>query len=242
MRKQEKRGGLMDNVLCLACGGKSVRSYSWRSLYRKQNQGYLCQSCQSKLEKLEGPCCRKCARMLKDVPATFVEADLCYDCVRWEKRGAALAQNHSLYVYNDYLKELLALFKYRGDYAIVKIFAEEIRAILLRLSADYIVPIPLSEERLYERRFNQSEAIISEAGFVPSSLLTRTHSEKQSKKSRHHRMNRATVFQMDRNFSVQNKKIVLVDDIYTTGSTLQQAAEVLRKEGAKHIQSVTVAR
>jgi len=162
--------------------------------------------------------------------------------VRWEKQGSALEKNHSLYAYNTYMKELMALFKYRGDYALVEVFAEELRVVLSEIEADYVVPIPLSKERLRERRFNQSEALIQVAGFEPTLLLTRTHSEKQSKKSRKYRMEQATIFQFDTHFSIKNKEIVLVDDIYTTGSTLHQAAGILQREGAKSIQSVTIAR
>jgi len=231
----------MDNVICLACGGKSVRRYSWRLLYGKQGE-LLCKSCHSKLRPLTQPGCRRCSRILADLPATFIQDDCCYDCVRWEKQGSALEKNHSLYAYNAYMKELLALFKYRGDYAIVECFAEELRVMLSGIEADYVVPIPLSKERLHERRFNQSEALIQAAGLLPTHLLTRTHSEKQSKKSRKHRMKQATIFQFDTHFSIKNKEIILVDDIYTTGSTLHQAAEILQREGAKSIKSVTIAR
>lgn len=231
----------MNHDICLACGGQSVRRYSWQSLFGKQGE-VLCTSCQSKLHPLTQPGCRRCSRTLADLPETFIQDDYCYDCVRWEKQGSALEKNHSLYTYNEYMKELLALFKYRGDYAIVDCFAEKLRVVLSGIEADYVVPIPLSQERLYERRFNQSEALIRAVGLLPTHLLTRTHSEKQSKKTRKHRINQETIFQFDTHFSIKNKEIVLVDDIYTTGSTLHQAAGILQREGAKSIKSVTIAR
>ncbi len=230
----------MNSVMCVACGNKTLKSYSWLSL--SNHQDFLCGRCQNKLQRLKPPLCRKCHRMLSELPAEFVQGEMCYDCVRWEKWGGSLEKNMSLYVYNDYCKELMALFKYRGDYAIANIFAKDVHTALSELEVDYIVPIPLSGERLQERSFNQSEAFIQTAGLSAHNLLTRIHSEKQSKKSRQKRLNQADIFQIQTNFPIENKKIVLVDDIYTTGSTLQMAAQTLAEAGASHIISFTIAR
>lgn len=106
---------------------------------------------------------------------------------------------------------------------------------------DYIVPIPLSPVRLYERGFNQSAALIHEAGFTMTELLRRTHSEKQSKKSRFDRIHLHQVFQ-PLNLNLENRKIILIDDIYTTGSTLYHAAKLLKAGGATSVCSFTLAR
>ncbi|WP_353737005.1 phosphoribosyltransferase family protein [Bacillus sp. CMF12] len=106
---------------------------------------------------------------------------------------------------------------------------------------DFLVPIPLSSERLYERGFNQSSALIHEAGFTVTELLSRIHSEKQSKKSRQERIHLHQVFQ-PLNVDIEDKIILLIDDIYTTGSTLYHAAKVLKAGGAESISSITLAR
>jgi len=102
----------------------------------------------------------------------------------------------------------------------------------------------LSQERLYERGFNQAEALILEAGFKSTTLLTRIHTEKQSKKSRTDRIHLPQVFQFDSNRSIplEGKDVLLVDDIYTTGSTLRHAAKILLEHGAKKVDSFTLAR
>lgn len=69
----------------------------------------------------------------------------------------------------------------------------------------------------------------------------RTHSEKQSKKSRYERIHAQQVFQVCSE-EVQGKRILLLDDIYTTGSTLRQAAKVLKSAGAIEVKSLTLAR
>jgi competence protein ComFC len=170
---------------------------------------------------------------------------LCNDCVRWEQDpewSGHLEKNVSLFQYNDFLKEVIARFKFRGDYIIAKIFAEQIKLELSQLDYDLLVPIPLSEERLYERGFNQAEALLTESGFTSTLLLTRIHSEKQSKKSRTERIHVPQVFQVSKDPGVNGKTILLVDDIYTTGSTLRHAAKLLKGAGAARIQSLTLAR
>jgi len=114
---------------------------------------------------------------------------------------------------------------------------------LQNFSYDLLVPIPLSDERLYERGFNQAESLALEAGAEPINLLKRVHSEKQSKKSRNERIRLPQVFQLSETAPpFQNKQILLIDDVYTTGSTLRQAAIILRQAGAKSVQSLTLAR
>ncbi|MDZ5471942.1 ComF family protein [Bacillus sp. 31A1R] len=165
--------------------------------------------------------------------------------MRWkedEEWSGFLDRNYSIYEYNEFLKEFIARYKYRGDYVLAKVFSETVIEKLRTIKYDLISYIPLSQERLHERGFNQSEAIIKEAGKTPSGLLQRTHSEKQSKKSRQDRIHLPQVFQVKRDLDLTNKKILLVDDIYTTGSTLRHAAKVLKQSGAISISSLTIAR
>lgn len=150
-------------------------------------------------------------------------------------------KNDSLFLYDDFLKETIARYKFRGDYILARVFSAFIREKLKTLEFDYLVPIPLSPERLYERGFNQSAALIHEAGFKATELLQRVHSEKQSKKSRQERIHYSQVFK-PLNANIENKVILLIDDIYTTGSTLYHAAKVLKDRGAASVRSLTLAR
>ena len=144
-------------------------------------------------------------------------------------------------MYNDFLKEIIARYKFRGDYILAKAFSLFIKERLKDKHFDYLVPIPLSGERLYERGFNQSAALIHEAGYTAKELLQRIHSEKQSKKSRQERIHQKQVFEL-LPADIKNKSILLIDDIYTTGSTLYHAAKVLKTGGAASIYSLTLAR
>ncbi|WP_421381468.1 ComF family protein [Bacillus salacetis] len=169
------------------------------------------------------------------------------DCIRWEqdpKWTGVLAQNTSLFLYNEYLKEYLARFKYRGDYVLVKAFTQELQLEISKIKYDFITTIPLSPERLQERGFNQAEALAREAGLTTEPLLIRRHSEKQSKKSRQQRIDSEEVFEVKsgQEADISNKSILIIDDIYTTGTTLRQGAKKLKNAGAREISSITLAR
>ncbi|WP_330218383.1 ComF family protein [Sporosarcina globispora] len=164
--------------------------------------------------------------------------------MRWnheEDWSGLLDKNVSLFMYDDFLKETIARCKFRGDYILARAFSPFIRERLKNMDFDYLVPIPLSPERLYERGFNQSAALIHEAGFTVTELLKRIHSEKQSKKSRQERIHQKQVFELIP-ADIENKVILLIDDIYTTGSTLYYAAKILKIGGASSICSITLAR
>ncbi|WP_252189240.1 ComF family protein [Rossellomorea vietnamensis] len=196
------------------------------------------------MEKIEGQRCRRCSRSLEALPLSFVKKEICLDCHRWDQDPeweGILHKNDSLYHYNDFLKEYLARYKYRGDHALAKAFSHTIKSYLTKIEYDLIIPIPLSDERLYERGFNQSTVLLEESEVRPSPILTRLHSEKQSKKTRAERLRQVQVFQLVE-CDVKGKFILLFDDIYTTGTTLRQAAKLLKEAGADEVSSLTLAR
>lgn len=236
---------MINQQVCLICANTLIQEYSWSSLLIKKEKIHVCEKCQGEFEPLTGKRCSKCSRMLSELQSEFIHNDMCHDCYRWEqdpKWKGVLEKNDSIYAYNPFLKELMALFKYRGDYAIAAVFTEGIRSLVADKKIDIFVPIPLSNERLIERGFNQSEALIVAAGLKSTLLLTRVHSEKQSKKSRQERIEIQQVFQFQSDLSIYDKQILIIDDIYTTGSTIRQAAVALKNAGASQVHSLTVAR
>ncbi|MEC2322910.1 ComF family protein [Lederbergia lenta] len=235
----------MMNNHCIYCDMQIVTEVTWRKLIFKSEEAVLCHHCFEKLTLIKGKRCGKCSRSLEKLKAEFITDSVCTDCVRWEVNPNwkdILQQNLSVFEYNEYLKEMLARYKYRGDYELAAAFSKEISACINQLTYDILVPIPLSEERLQERGFNQTIGLAEKAGFAIEDLLIRKHAEKQSKKTRQARMQSTDVFAVSTKEDLTEKHILLIDDIYTTGSTIRHAAKVLKQAGAKSISAFTLAR
>ena len=229
---------------CIVCHQKRQPEASWNALVYGDHS-VLCRDCEEKLEPVSGGLCNKCSRPMALLDPAYRSGEICYDCRRWEDDPdwkGVLTKNASLFIYNEFLKEIVSQYKFRGDYALANIFKRGIKLKINSLKPDVIVPIPLSKERLQERGFNQAEAILLEANVPFISPLTREHSEKQSKKAREDRLRQQPIFQWNSSQSITDKSILIMDDIYTTGATIRHAAKVLKENGAKEVCSLTVAR
>jgi competence protein ComFC len=174
--------------------------------------------------------------------------EICLDCRKWEQdpdSTGLLRMNRSVYQYNEQMQEVLARYKFRGDAVICSAFEAEFREVydlFYKKGNLLLVPIPLSGERLYERGFNQSlllAELLKERVVQP---LSKTETEKQSKKTRRDRLQRENSFHVSEPELVRGKDVLLIDDIYTTGTTLRMAAIRLRQAGAGEISALTLVR
>ncbi|MGG3832568.1 ComF family protein [Geobacillus thermocatenulatus] len=227
---------------CLLCHSPYNPIASWRQLLLLEDPDVLCPRCRGAFAMICGNACETCGRLLEEAAPS-----VCADCLRWqedEQWGRALVKNRSVYLYNDWMKDVVALWKFRGDYVIVEAFRRPfVQAFRRHFGRDWcIVPIPLSPERLHERGFNQAEAL---ARLLPSPYfpwLSRKHSEKQSKKSRRERLETDNPFFLADHPPLDGKRIVLIDDIYTTGITVRHAARILLEAGAAEVGALTLVR
>ncbi|ASS98172.1 MULTISPECIES: ComF family protein [Geobacillus] len=227
---------------CLLCHSPYNPIASWRQLLLLEEPDVLCPRCRGTFAVIRGRLCEMCGRLLEEAAPS-----VCADCLRWqedEQWGRALVKNRSVYLYNDWMKDVVALWKFRGDYVIVEAFRRPfVQAFRRHFGRDWcIVPIPLSPERLHERGFNQAEAL---ARLLPSPYfpwLSRKHSEKQSKKSRRERLETDNPFFLADHPPLDGKRIVLIDDIYTTGITVRHAARILLEAGAAEVGALTLVR
>lgn len=151
---------------------------------------------------------------------------------------------------------LLTQLKFHSDpgaaQALVQLLARCPGAMAALASSTLIVPVPLSRERLRERGFNQAALLAQALARLPQSppcargLLLRTRdTPAQSRLTRSERLhNLRGVFSVapERVARVAGRRVVLVDDIMTTGATLDAAAQALRRAGARHINTIIVAR
>lgn len=234
---------------CVICHQPIVSPTTWVSLFTEPILEKICRTCKTKIIPIQGDICSICGRPLKELPTEYIQNQTCLDCIRWEqnpKYSGLLKQNRSLYRYNDAMKDIMAMFKFRGDYALIEAFQPAFQRLFQTYynndNPPIIIPIPLSPERLYERAFNQAVALASILNLRYYEIMTRSHSEKQSKKSREDRLNSITVFNLRKDSIPTNKHILLIDDIYTTGTTLRQAAHTLKEMNPKSISSFTICR
>lgn len=234
-------------LCCLWCEQLFRETVSWSTIFGMKEQEMLCEKCRHSLTIISGEICRVCGRMLELTLPEYVEGGHCVDCIRWEKRDewdGYFFENRSLFVYNEPMKQFIAKFKFRGDVVLVESVKVKWRALWRKQFKDQlIVPIPLSEERLYERGFNQSLILAHLLTDDVKDLLTRPHHlEKQSKKSRIERVRSIkNVFDIKAE-KVTGKEIMLIDDVYTTGTTVRNAARLLYEHGATRVSSLTLAR
>jgi|GEM_PF-63394 len=264
---------------CVSCHSTLPPHFSWKKALTLEwldpqpllsLEEWFCESCRQKMDKLSEECA-KCSRSLVEIDSTYIyemgTIRICYDCVRWkyweEEQGldSILVKNWSLFTYNAWFKQWMEQYKFRRDERLKFVAASFLlelwqTKVQQELSAenihiDYIVPIPLSEERMKERGFNQSSQIATllskrlDIPYKENLLIRRLNEEKQSKKDRVQRLEEL-FFKFIKNpaesVDISNMNILLIDDIYTTGATLHAAAYTLIHAGAKHIFSLTIAR
>ncbi len=207
-----------------------------------------CYTCVSKLTPIEEPSCKKCSKAIVEQ-----EQEYCYDCVRQKhhyERGFAI------YVYEGKIKKSLLDFKFQGKQEYADFYIEQlIRHTgdkLHKLSLDLILPVPLHPRKQRVRGFNQAELLaqgIADFLKIPvyTKILCRTKYTRPQKslddKERLHNLEKA--FEVDLESipypdGLMGKKILLVDDIYTTGSTIEACTRTLLRVGCAKVFFITV--
>ncbi|WP_139364966.1 ComF family protein [Sutcliffiella halmapala] len=232
---------------CLLCHETISNTFGWREFLGLGKEKRICTSCSVQFSRISGEVCVKCGRLWLDVPLEHRHDTSCTDCVKWEQDkeySGALSCNRSVFSYNEFMKEVLARYKFRGDAVIATIFQDELRQAFQHFQkGNYvIVPIPLSEERLYERGFNQSLLLAQLLQGEIVEVLCKKEAEKQSKKARMERIDAENQFFVSNEETVKNRRFLLIDDIYTTGTTIRMAAKRLKEAGAGEISSLTLIR
>ena len=208
----------------------------------------FCSTCWHTIAPLKLTCCSQCDRPLPSpVVLTYSPTHRCHHCTL---HPPAYEKAWTLYPYLPPLQDAICLFKYRGKVSLVKPLARlMIDALPDTLQADLIMPVPLHPSRLREREFNQSLLLadrVAKRVALPLSFtnLVRTiPSAPQSTLSRKERMkNLRQAFAVRHPVLIAQKRILLIDDVFTTGATVNECAKVLRKAGADTIFVLTLAR
>src|ERR1043166_2121219 len=207
----------------------------------------LCSDCEAKLVPIVPPFCAKCSEPFSGaISATFTCANCGHRTLHFDAAVAA-------YRSRGIVRRVLLEFKYHKQIHLRHLAARWLFAALdderLRSrSFDVIVPVPLHPARERERGFNQS-ALLAELLSAKMSIKTIPVLERirytttQTAFDRAERMqNLHGAFRLRKNADVRELRVLLIDDILTTGSTLSECARVLKKAGAHSIHAVTAAR
>ena len=203
----------------------------------------ICPPCVKKLDFVREPRCMKCGRSIDEEASRY-----CHSC---ETRERHFEKNLALLFYDDCMRRCMAAVKYHhkkeylaplGHLLALK-FSEELH----RFAADCLLPVPLHRSRRRIRGFNQAEElareVAKELGLPLYTDLLLRHKKTAAQKSLGpdaRIRNLAEAFRADETLLSARgvRRIILVDDIFTTGSTIEASARVLRAAGAEAVMSV----
>ena len=198
---------------------------------------WLCDKCDGGLDLFGADCCPGCG-----IPWAF---GIC----RCEELPDAIERVRSVGPYAGWLSGAVAQVKYHGEWARLDYLAPLLtRAIADLLPADALVPVPLHASRRKQRGFNQTEKIavrLSEEIAVPVELAllrSRRTTPQVRLDGEGRQQNVLGAFAISPGHLVAGKRLILVDDVITTGATLGECAQVLRAAGAASVDVVTIAR
>jgi len=210
----------------------------------------VCESCLAGFERIAEPMCLRCGRPFEsDVALEAIEPK----CRLCRLDFYAFDRARSFATYDDALSEAIVLLKYERVERLGDWFAERLAEIAGRAPADWradvVVPVPLHRERRRERGYNQAELIARPLArrlklpLNPGILLRTKPRPAQLVLSRtEHWKSVRGAYATAGGARVDNLRVLLVDDVLTTGATLDACARALKKAGAAAVLGLTVAR
>lgn len=204
----------------------------------------LCPACRDKISRVSSPLCTCCG-----MPFSEGTDRLCSGC---RDNAPAFDRARSLFVYEEPLRPLILQLKFSGSLTGLNTFAvlaEQAGIAALFHEPDLILPVPMHRNRLRWRGFNQS-LLLAKACFPvwkkkirPDLLRRHRFTVPQTRLNGADRCTNLTgAFSLRDPQEVRGKRILLIDDVFTTGSTINECAKVLRQAGTTEISAFTVTR
>ena len=174
--------------------------------------------------------------LLKTLPQTI--------CPRCEQRFQRIEQPQeegvvSLFHYNEAMKDYLHRYKFLHDILLAKVFNKILHE-RLKNENRLIIPIPMHHENLQLRTFAHIDELLKAASIPFSHHLKKLSTEQQSLKTREERLQTPQLFKVINPTAIKDKKLLVVDDIYTTGTTINHAKKALLEAGAKTVNGFTL--
>ena len=203
----------------------------------------VCPDCEARIEWVASPLCSYCGRVFEDREGPD---RVCGDC---QADPPPFARARAAALYDGPVAQAITRFKFSRQLAFLPVMQHWLkRPLCLELvaAADFLAPVPLHPKRIKHRGFNQSLLLARAFPGTPvarEALVRTRHTAPQvglNPKERQDNVKGA--FAVTDPARVKDKSVLLIDDLYTTGSTAKECARVLLKAGARRVEVVTVAR
>lgn len=202
-----------------------------------------CKACLMKLKKVSSPHCLRCGKTIETE-----DLEYCQDCLKIPK---SYIRGYPVFEYTGGIKKAIYDFKYKNQRVYGKFFADCMYSCygseLLKLGLDGLVPVPIHRKKRKIRGYNQAEILARHLGKrmnVPvfSNMLVRIMNTSPQKelndKARIKNLKNAFIIGTNK---IKLKKVLLVDDIYTTGATIEACTKVLMDFGVEEVYYVSLA-
>jgi competence protein ComFC len=197
--------------------------------------GFICSRCSAEVRFIEPPFCERCGLPYPgDITAPFEcsncrEMELHFTCAR----SAVVAHNA--------VREVIHRYKYQHAFwfepFLTRLLLHKALPVLLRQDWHFIVPVPLHPVKQREREFNQAERLAARLSTATGIPLNSRLLRRQQRSA-----NMRGAFAVRRGLGLDGERVVLVDDVFTTGATTSACAQILRAAGAGDVCVWTVAR
>ena len=201
---------------------------------------HWCEACQKKFVPLEGPVCDVCG-------APWERSTICTEC---QRKLPAFDHVRSFARYENPFRKGIIRLKYHGNAAMGEALSVCLIQLLLSLQwkFDMVLPVPLSESRWKKRGYNQTAFLAYplsqyfQLPYQPYALRrTRDTHSQVGLTGDERRENLKDAFRAEKSL-IQQKTILIVDDVFTTGSTLNTCAQALKQGGAQKVYGITLGR
>ncbi|MBP3489138.1 MAG: ComF family protein [Roseburia sp.] len=204
--------------------------------------GMLCMACTGRIQTVKEPVCKRCGK-----PLANERQEYCADC---RKKKHAYRQGKAVFVYQGAIRSSMYRFKYAGRREYAAYYAKEAAKLygdwVKRNQIEVIVPVPMYLRKRRQRGYNQAEVFARALGrelglLVDAGVVRRVKNTVPQKElnDRERVRNLKNAFQLASDI-VKYKCILLVDDIYTTGSTVDEVTEVLLAGGVQCVYYICI--
>lgn len=220
--------GVLYPRTCCFCGKISIKE--------------LCDECRKKVIYIDEPRCKKCGK-----PVRYEEQEFCYDC---QKRRFYYEEGRSIWLHKEPVSWSVYQFKYHNRRIYGEFYAREMYrlfgALVRKWGIEVIIPVPLHWKRRRVRGYNQAEVLARHLGMlleipVDTKAIVRKSYTKPQKQlgDKERKKNLQNAFALAKEWPTP-RKILLIDDIYTTGSTVDEIARLFKEQGNHKVWFFTI--